>query len=123
LDLNDINKKVDRIDKASDAEKQKSPQIVQKSKASRPGGGGGNNTRRAFCKTAAPAGLSIDAYLDTDGTGQQVNVLCSVAGGGWLNGAIPLLTDGLEIAVFSKLISGTTYWFCCTTFQTMSICV
>ena len=56
--------------------------------------------RLAFCKTAASSGTSIVCYLDTDETGEEITVECSISGGSDLNTAIPRLTDGLEILVW-----------------------
>ncbi|MGA1979453.1 MAG: hypothetical protein ABSG99_02655 [Sedimentisphaerales bacterium] len=54
---------------------------------------------RAFCKGDAPGDTKITCYLDTDETGTQIEVHCSISGGGNLNQADPHLVDGLEISV------------------------
>ena len=77
------------------------------------GGSGGARNRRAFCKTAAGAATTIVCYLNTDATGTEVTVNCNIAGGGNLDGALPRLTDGLEITVWND--AGT--WKCTTIFQ------
>jgi len=73
-------------------------------------------SRKAYCKAAAGAATTIQAYLDTDGTGQEVTVYCSIAGGGNLNDAIPRLADGTMIIV-DKI--GDT-WYCKTVFQAIN---
>ena len=72
----------------------------------------------AYCKTAAPAATAITCYLDTDATGTEISVSCSIAGGGNLNAAVPRLTDGLPIIVSN--IAGT--WHCETVFQASEDC-
>jgi hypothetical protein len=79
---------------------------------------GGTGIRRAFCKTDAGAATTILAYLDTDTTGTEVTVHCTIAGGGYLNAATPALTDGLEIPVWDD--NGT--WKCLWGFQHWGAC-
>lgn len=74
--------------------------------------------RIAYCKDAAGAATTIDCYLDTDATGTEITVTCSIAGGGNLNTAVPRLTDGLPIIV-TKI--GAT-WRCTTTFNASQDC-
>ena len=78
----------------------------------------GTLVKKAYCKDAAGAGTTIDAYLDTDGTGTEVTVNCSVVGGSALNAAIPRLADGTLILVTK--ISGS--WYCNTVFQASEDC-
>ncbi len=74
--------------------------------------------RVAYCKDDAGAGASITCYLDTDGTGAEVTVNCSIVNGTALNSAIPRLEDGDWI--FVNNIAGT--WYCTTIFQTTENC-
>ena len=69
--------------------------------------------RRAWCKAAAPASSIITCFLDVDTTGTEIQVYCSIIGGGHLDDAIPRLADGYYIFVTN--IGGT--WFCNTVFQ------
>ncbi len=78
-----------------------------------------NSVRKAYCKTAAGAATTIVAFLDTDTTGTEITVACSIAGGGNLNSAIPRLTDGRLIFVTN--LSET--WYCTTVFQATEDCV
>lgn len=64
--------------------------------------------RRAYCKTDAGAGTTIVCYLDTDATGTEITVHCSIHNGANLNAALPRLEDGKWIMV-TKI--GTT-WYC-----------
>ncbi len=59
-------------------------------------------TWKAYCKVAAGAAATIVCYLDTDGTGIQITVNCSIAGGGNLNAAVPRLADG-DMIIVSKM--------------------
>jgi len=74
-------------------------------------------SRAAYCKDPAGAATTIQAYLDTDGTGEEVTVNCSIAGGGNLNDAIPRLTNGLLIIV-DKIGDS---WYCKTVFQAVEV--
>tara|TARA_Y100000310_G_C20662497_1_gene805546 strand:+ start:1160 stop:1843 length:684 start_codon:yes stop_codon:yes gene_type:complete len=69
--------------------------------------------RKAFCKNAAGAATTIDCYLDTDGTGEEVTVSFNIAGGGNCDKAIPRMADGTPI--FVRDVGGT--WECVTTLQ------
>jgi len=70
--------------------------------------------RIAYCKENAPADATIDCYLDTDATGEEVTVTCHIAQGGTaLNAAAPRLADGDIIMVMN--VEGT--WRCLTTFD------
>ena len=74
--------------------------------------------RKAYCKDDAGAAATITCYLDVDATGTEITVNCSIAGGGTLNAALPLLTDGLEISVWND--NGT--WKCFWGFRKADIC-
>jgi hypothetical protein len=54
----------------------------------------------AYVKTIPGAVTSLSCWFsETDGTGQTITVPCVIVGGGKLNGAVPLLTDGKKITV------------------------
>ena len=77
-------------------------------------------SRKAYCKVAAGAGTTIVCYLDTDATGTEITVNCSVVGGSALNAAVPRLADGSLL--FVENLGGT--WYCTSTvFQTTEDCV
>ncbi len=82
------------------------------------GAGNGSAVRSAFCQEDATANTQITCFLDTDATGEEVEVYCSICGGSALNEAIPRLTDGERIAVYRD----GDYWWCCTTFQATEDC-
>ena len=70
-----------------------------------------NGNHLAYCKTAAPASTNFGCFLGTDSTGDEITIKAKIAGGGFLNAAIPRLTDGLELSVWGgeiKSINITT---------------
>lgn len=78
-----------------------------------------NRMRKAYCKNDAGAGTTITCYLDTDGTGTEITVTCSVAqGGSALNAAVPRLKDG-DLIFVSKI--GAT-WYCTMIFMPSEDC-
>lgn len=77
-----------------------------------PATGGSGGIRKAYCKAAAGAATTITCYLDTDATGEEVTVNCSVVGSANLNAAVPRLEDGSLIFVWND--AGT--WRCTQTF-------
>ena len=62
-------------------------------------GRGGSSLRIAFVKTVPGPVSVVDCYLDEFGTGEEVEVQCSIAGGGPLDEAFPLLTVGITLFV------------------------
>lgn len=68
----------------------------------RHGGGRGTGTQlhKAYAKAAAGSGNTIVCYLDTDGTGEEITVTISIAGGSDLNSALPRLLDGTLLTVW-----------------------
>ncbi len=74
--------------------------------------------RKAYVKTTPAAVETVDCYLDTDATGIEVTVNCSVIGGTALNSAVPRLADG-EIIFVVRLAND---WWCLTTFQASEDC-
>jgi len=65
----------------------------------------GTNVRRAFVKSTPASGSTVDVYLDTDGTGEEVTVTCtfyddSGEGGSFADTIRPKLTDGTPFVVF-----------------------
>ena len=105
-----INARVDKFKEAARNERLDIQKVVTQPPAARPGG----PTHKAYCKNDAGAATTIVCYLDTDETGQEITVNCSIAGGGNLNTAIPRLTDGLLI--FVKNFGGA--WYCTGTIFT-----
>ena len=74
--------------------------------------------RKAYVKTTPGAVATVVCYLDTDATGPEVTVTCSIINGTALNSAIPRITDGDEIKVY---LDGST-WRCVDAFQTSEDC-
>ena len=65
-------------------------------------GGDGGATRKAYVKTAPGAVTTVVCFLDTDTTGEEVTVNCSVIGGSGsikLNAAAPRMSHGSLIFV------------------------
>ena len=93
----DVSRRIDRSDNAARREKLQSPDIIQRTKSVRfplPSG-----VHLAYCKVAAGASTSIVCYLDTDTTGPEITVECTVSPPANLDGALPLLADGSELKV------------------------
>jgi len=63
-------------------------------------GAHGAGLRNAYCKNDAGAGSTIVCYLDTDGTGTEITVNCSISNGSNLNTASRRLADGDRLAVY-----------------------
>lgn len=82
----------------------------------------GTQIHRAFCAENATAATTITCYLDTDTTGTEIEVTCTISGGGALNTAEPVLTDGLEIPVWYDSTLGTPVWKCFWGFQRRQGC-
>ncbi|KKM21302.1 hypothetical protein LCGC14_1636750, partial [marine sediment metagenome] len=77
-----------------------------------------NPVRLAYCKVAAGASTSIVCYLDTDTTGLEITVECTIIPAANLNAALPLLAIGSELKVTK--INGT--WKCVPHFWKADIC-
>ena len=69
-------------------------------------GGGGIALRRAFVKTTPGATTTLVCFLAVDTTGEEVNVICTIYGGGNLNTAHPSFVDGDEVWVDYNVIAG-----------------
>jgi hypothetical protein len=54
----------------------------------------GTVLRKAFVSGEAEVSPIIDCFLDVDSTGEEITVLCEIAGGANLSEAIPRLEDG-----------------------------
>jgi hypothetical protein len=80
--------------------------------------GASSGPHRAFCKTAAGTGTSIQAFLDTDLTGEEITVYCDIDNGSHLNEAFPLLKIGSPLVVF--LLDGV--WRCAQLFTANEEC-
>ena len=65
------------------------------------GRGGGGKPRKAYASAAAGASGTIACYLDTDGAGDTVDVVCEIVGGSALNSALPRIADGTMIPVWN----------------------
>lgn len=57
-------------------------------------------------------------YLDTDGTGQLIDVNCTICGGSSLSSAIPRLADGILLPVYYD----GTCWRSAVVFQATEDC-
>lgn len=78
-----------------------------------------NPIRKAYPKDDAPADTTITCYLDVDTIGEEIPVVCSVAGGEDLNTALPRLFDGDLIFVTNI----DNAWYCITVFQSSKDCI
>lgn len=81
-------------------------------------GEAGTPIRNAFCKNDAGGGKYIQVYLDTNLTGEQVNVECTLIGATDLSQCFPTLTEGLRIPVWFD----STHWRCLWWFQGYDVC-
>jgi len=70
----------------------------------------GSKIHKAYCKDDAGATTTIDCYLNTDATGEEITVNFSIAGGGNCNAAAPLLADG--DLIFVRKFGDD--WYCIT---------
>ncbi len=72
------------------------------------GTGGGYGLRRAFVKEAPGATTTLVCYLDIDESGSsvEINVECTIYGGGNLDEAHPSFTDGTPLWVTYNTIEG-----------------
>ena len=78
----------------------------------------GTGVRKAYVKTTPGAATTVDCYLDTDATGEEVTATCSVSGGGNLNSAIPRIADG-DLIFVTEIDDA---WYCVTVFQISEDC-
>jgi hypothetical protein len=107
---------LDRVryaDLAAAKERFQSPELVQKTRALRASAGSGIHL--AFCKIDAPAAAIITCYLDTDGTGEEVDVQCPCISpdGATLDQVIRRLKDGDTLLV----VKINNEWNCLEGFQ------
>ncbi len=85
----------------------------QKTRPARRGGGtGGTTLHNAFVNGSASGTATQACFLDTDTTGDSIDVYCTICGGTALSSALPLLSDGKRITVWYD----GTYWRCTTIF-------
>ena len=85
------------------------------------GGVSSGSSHKAYVKTAPGAVTTVTCFLDTDTTGTEVTVNCSVIGGGGsikLNSATPRLIDASLI--FVEDIDGE--WWCTAPFTATEDC-
>ena len=109
-----VKKKVDKFTQAAVNENEKSPQAVQQGRATRHPS---IAIRRAFCRDDADYHTGLVCHLDTDGTGEEVYVICNISGGSKLDEASRLLKDGDPIMV-TKIGS---LWYAIEGFQTIGV--
>lgn len=81
-------------------------------------GEAGTPIRNAFCKNDAGGGKYIQVYLDTNLTGEQVYVECTLIGATDLSQCFPTLTEGVRIPVWFD----STHWRCLWWFQGYDVC-
>jgi len=113
MTIKDIFAKASHFDTAARREKLQSPELVQETKAVRHPKSS-SNAHIAYCKNDAGSGSTTICYLDTDGTGEEITVYCSIAQGGLdLNEAEPRLINGNWMLV-EKI---GDYWRCPSIFQ------
>jgi len=74
----------------------------------------GGAIRLAYVKTTPASVSTVDVYLDTNDTGEEVQVTCIITDGTSLNAASPRLTD--NDIIFVAKINGT--WYCMSLFHT-----
>jgi len=114
LTRSQITSRITRALQGARDERLHAPQIIQRGKAVRRGGGGEWAPHVAFSSTAAPTSTIVACYIDEDGVGDTVDVEVKIHGGGNLNNAVPLLSDGEWFYVYYDLV--TTRWRNLTTF-------
>jgi len=79
----------------------------------------GGTIRKAYPIADAGLGKTIDCYLDTDLTGEEVEVNCSIFGGSDLNEASPLLEKEAD-PIFISAIGDE--WWCVSPFDVTEEC-
>ncbi len=67
---------------------------------------GADVLRRAFVKTTPGATTTLICFLDVDTTGEEVNIECTIYGGGNLDEAHPAFVDGDPLWVAYNTIDG-----------------
>lgn len=72
---------------------------------------GGTGIRKAYCKTAAGTGATIACYLDTDGTGEEVTVTCTLIQASNLSSCFPTLADGTMMPVWKDGDTWRSLWW------------
>jgi len=106
-----LNRRIHQTSSAANAERHKSPQIIQRGKAVRAGGGGGSDIRIAYCKESAPDDNKIDVYLDEDVEGEEVTAICLIINGSSLMYSAPFLNVGDPVFVSRLTVDGTPAWY------------
>jgi len=101
--------KNERSDRLAAAERLTGPDLISPVRALRPGGGVG--IRKAYCKTAASTGATIVCYLDTDGTGEEITVTCTLIQATNLNACFPSLADGTMMPVWKDGDTWRSLWW------------
>ncbi len=112
----DTDKKARRFSEASRQEQIGAPQIIQPNKATRHKEGGG--LHKAYCKDNASTGSTIDCYLDTDTTGEEIEVNCILFATSDLQDCAPLLVDS-QLILVEKIGAA---WWCVWWFNNTIIC-
>ena len=72
---------------------------------------GGTGIRKAYCKAAAGSGSTIACYLDTDGTGEEVTVTCTLIQASNLSSCFPTLADGTMMPVWKDGDTWRSLWW------------
>lgn len=65
----------------------------------------GTGIRRAFVKTTPGATTTLVCFLDVDTTGEEVNIECTIYGGGNLDEAHPAFVDGDPLWIAFNVIA------------------
>ena len=113
MDSDDIKKIAATSSYNATRERPPAPEMIQKTKA-----GNFASDRMAFCKTDAGYGSTIQCYLDTNLTGKEVTVHCSISNASNLNEAVRDLEAGDWILV--RFIGDQ--WRCTEGFQGWEEC-
>ena len=111
------------------------PEALNRYRRRRPTGGGtGISVRRAITTQDAPADTKITANLydsagieQTEGDESNIDVYCSIAGGGNLDAAVPRLRNDTDIDVvklpYDNEGTPEDRWFCIAPFNASKECV
>lgn len=82
--------------------------------------GSGGDIRKAYVNGSVSTSAIQACFLDTDTTGESVNVTCTICGGSDLSEASPRLANGILIYVTYDPVS--QIWRCISPFQATEDC-